>query len=165
MRKALVVGEQKWWTEVVLVLHNRCSDAVLVCARSLRFGFDAPSCGLLIVVVHQYAPGLRGYSCARSSFELDPVSFHSTRTVSRAGDLTSMPQRVPLCCHPECSTQCNLAGGYRIMERQLDGGTDAERWRDSAAPSYDPKAKRSSLMCGHHSSVVINTYIGVPFFS
>ena len=41
------------------MLYDRCSGAVLVCTRSLRFGFDVPPCGLFVVVMHQHAPRLR----------------------------------------------------------------------------------------------------------
>ena len=70
------------------------------------------------------------------AFELDPVSFRSTRKISRAGGFAFMPF-VPPCCCPECSRRCKIVGEYRVTE---------ENWTVLLTPFGDEVARLPRML-------------------
>ena len=134
-----------------------CSSARDLCALALMYRRVACLSWLCIGVLRD----CETIAVRAVAFELDPVSFRSTSTVSRAGEFTSMVftcAAVLLLRGQQAMQTCRRVPRHG---EKMGTATDAGRRRGSAAPSYDPK--RSNLVCGYHAFDVIKTYIDVPY--
>ena len=101
-----------------IVLCRRYSGAVLVCASFRALALMCRRVACLWWLCISVLRGCEPINVRAVAFELDPVSFRSTRTVSRTGEFASMPPRVLPCYCSGGSKQCTLAGEFRVTENK-----------------------------------------------